>query len=100
MRAWGAVLDPPHMEHRAIEVDLVTAQVADLGRPEPVAERHQDHGGVPVTVAVCLRSLDQGVDLAGREVLAGAKLGVRSPRRRNCSENFSWRGQLECRICQ
>src|SRR6266853_3765485 len=51
MRAWGAILDPPHMEHRAIEVDLVPAQVADLGRPEPMAEGHQDHGGVPVTVA-------------------------------------------------
>ena len=36
----------------------------------------------------------------GVGVLAGAKLGIRSPCRRNCSENLSWRHQLECRICQ
>jgi hypothetical protein len=36
-----------------------------------MAEGHQDHGGVPVTVAVGLRSLDQGVDLAGRQVPPG-----------------------------
>src|SRR6266849_6999712 len=60
MGARGAVLDPPHVEHRAIEVDLVPAQVTDLGRPQPVAEGHQDHGGIPVAVAVALGGLDQG----------------------------------------
>jgi hypothetical protein len=36
VRARDPVLDPPHMEYRAVEVDLVPAQVADLGRPQPV----------------------------------------------------------------
>jgi len=33
MRARGAVVDPPDVEHSAVEVDLVPAQVADLGCP-------------------------------------------------------------------
>jgi ATP dependent DNA ligase domain len=33
---------------------------------------------VPVTVAVRLGGLDQGLDLPGRQVLPGSKLGVRS----------------------
>jgi hypothetical protein len=68
------------MEHGAAEVDLVPAEVANLGRPEPVPEGDQDHGRVPMTVAVGLGGVDQGVDLAGRQVLAGAQLGVRPPR--------------------
>jgi hypothetical protein len=55
---------------------------------------------MPVTVAIGPGGLDQGFDLAGHQVLPGAKLDVRSPGRRNCSENFSWRDQPECRICQ
>src|SRR5258707_3966424 len=123
MRARRPVLDPPHVEHSAIEVDLVPAQVADLGRPEPMPEGDQDHARIAMAVAVGFGGLDQGFDLTKRQVLAGAKLGVRSAcpqcaraigflgsrrpvdacrrflngaRRRNCSENFSWRDQLEC----
>jgi hypothetical protein len=36
MGARGAVLDSPDVEHRAVEVDLVPAQVADLGGPQAV----------------------------------------------------------------
>jgi hypothetical protein len=88
------------MHNRGAEVHLVPAQVADLNRPQPMAEGHQDHGGVPVTVPIGLGGLDEGLDLAGREVLAGAKLRVWSTCRRNCSENFSWSHPQECRICQ
>jgi hypothetical protein len=73
------------MHDGAIEAHLVPAQVANLGRPEPVPKGDQDHGRIPMTVAVSLRGLDQGVDLAGCQVLAGPKLGVRSPCWRNCS---------------
>src|SRR6266446_6859987 len=95
MRAGGAVLDPAHVEHCPIEVDLVPAQVADFGRPEPVAEGDQDHGRVPVAISIGLGGLDQRFDLAWRQVLTGARLHIRSPCRRNCSENFSWCDQLE-----
>src|SRR5258706_12861474 len=96
----GPVIDPPRMEQGDAEVDLVPAQVANLRRPEPVPKGDQYHGGVPVAISVDLGGLDQGVDFASCQVLAGAKLGVRSPCRSNCSENLSWGDQMECRICQ
>ena len=68
------------MEHGAAEVDLVPAQVANLRRPEPVPKGGQDHGRVSMAVSVGLGGLDQGVDFAGYQVLAGAQLGVRPPR--------------------
>jgi hypothetical protein len=100
MGALGPALNRPDVEHRAIEVDLIPPQVADLSRPQPVPEGEQDHSRVTMAGAVAFGRLDQALDLAERQVLAGAKIGVRSPGGRNCSENFSWRGHLECRICQ
>jgi hypothetical protein len=38
MGAWSAVLDPPDVEHGAVEVDLVPAQIAGLGGPQAVPE--------------------------------------------------------------
>jgi hypothetical protein len=64
---------------RGIEVDLVPAQVTRLGGAQSVPEDQEDHGGVPLPVAVGLGRVDQGLDLARRQVLPGAKLGVRSP---------------------
>jgi hypothetical protein len=63
-----------------------------------VPEGHEDHGRVPVTVPVGLGGLDQGLDLAGRQMLSGPKLGVRTPDRSNCSIYFGWRYQLEVRL--
>jgi hypothetical protein len=45
----------------------------------------QNHGGVPVTVAVVLRGLDHPLDLGRGEVLAPPQLGVLRPAWRNCS---------------
>ena len=59
----------------------------------------QDHGGVAVPIAVGLGSLDQGLDFARRQVLAAAKLGVRTPPWRNCSIYFGWRDQPQRRLC-
>jgi hypothetical protein len=50
------------VSHRAVEVDLVQAQVAGLGGAQPVPEGHEDHGRVPVTVAGRARFSDR--DLA------------------------------------
>jgi hypothetical protein len=95
MGARNAILDPTHVKHSAIEVHLVPTQVARLGRSQPMSEGDQDHGSVPMALTVRLGGFDQAVDLAWREVLAGAKLGIRSPCRRNCSENLSWCVQLD-----
>src|SRR5260370_40337580 len=53
--------------------------------PATRAGMQKDHGRVPMTVSVGLGGIDRDLDLAGREMLAGAKLGVSSPCRRNCS---------------
>jgi hypothetical protein len=98
MGAGCTVLDSPHVQDRALEVDLVPAQVADLGGAQPVPEGHEDQGRVPVTVAVGLGGLDQGLDLAGRQVLPGPKFGVGTSGRRNCSIYFCWRDQPEVRL--
>jgi hypothetical protein len=80
-----AVLDPADVQHGAGEVDLVPAQVADLGRPEAMPEGEQDHGGVAVTVAVALGRLDQRRDFIERQMLPCAQVGVLGSLRRNCS---------------
>ena len=41
-------------------VHLVPAQVAQLGRPQPVPECQKDHGRVPMTVSVGLGGIDSG----------------------------------------
>jgi hypothetical protein len=83
--ARGAVLDPPDVKHRAVEVDLVPAEVADVGCPQAVPVGEQDNGGVAVTIAVAPGRLDQRLDLVGGEVLSGPQVGVLRPLRRNCS---------------
>ena len=72
-------------QHLGRELNLVPAQIAKLGRPKPMPEGQEDHGRVPVPVPVGLGRLDQGVDLPGCQVLAGPKLGIRTPGRSNCS---------------
>jgi len=94
MGAGGAVLDPPHVQDRGIEVHLLPAEVTGLGSAQSVPENQEDHGGVPLPVAVGLGRLDQGLDLSGRQVLPGAEFGVRAPCRRDCSIYFGWRDQL------
>jgi hypothetical protein len=45
---------------------------------QPVPEGDEDHGGVPVPVPGSPGRLGQGIHLARRQVLAGAKFGVAS----------------------
>jgi hypothetical protein len=66
------------MEDGGAELDLVPAQVAQLGHPQALPEGDQGHGGA-VPMPVRLGGLDQRVNLAGREVFAGAQFGVRAP---------------------
>jgi hypothetical protein len=87
------------MQHRGIELHLVPAQVAQLGHPKPVPEGQQDHGRVPVPPSIGLGGLDQGIDLAQRQVLPGADLGVGTAGRCNCSIYCGWRDEFEPRFC-
>jgi len=56
------------------------------------------HAGAFVSSSV--HRTTSNTDLAGCQVLTGAKVAVRPPGRRNCSENFSWRDRLQCRSFQ
>jgi hypothetical protein len=48
MRARHAVLDPARVQDRAAKVNLVPAQIDELGHSEAMAVGHQDHGRVAV----------------------------------------------------
>jgi Pyruvate/2-oxoacid:ferredoxin oxidoreductase delta subunit len=63
-----------------------------------VPEGQQDHGRVPLPVSIGLCGFDQGLDLAGRQVLPGSKFGVRTSGRRNCSI-YSRSSIVGCRRC-
>jgi hypothetical protein len=80
------------------KVDLVPTQVAQLSGAKAMAVSHENYGRVAVAVAVAASGLDQPLDLAGRDMLAGADLAVLGPPRRNCSHYASWRDQFEMQI--
>jgi hypothetical protein len=60
----------------------------------PVSQEH--HQGVTVAVAVGLGRLDQRLHLIGRQVFAGAQIGVWSARR--CDFRFSVAGETNRRL--
>ena len=61
---WRAVLGSGDRERRSGEINLGPLQVTDLGNPQPVPERQQDHGRVAVRPAIALTTLDEPLDLA------------------------------------
>jgi hypothetical protein len=63
VRAGRALLDPADVQGGRSEIDLLPAQVDQLGDPKAVPIRHEDHGRIPVAVAVALGGLDQPFDL-------------------------------------
>jgi hypothetical protein len=98
MRAWYAVFDAARVQDRTAKVDLIPAQIAQLSGAQTMAVGHEDHGCVAVTMAIAASGLNQLLDLARREVLAGANRDVLRPPRRNCSYFAVWRDQLEMGI--
>jgi hypothetical protein len=62
-----AILDAPDVQRgRPAELDLRPFQVADFTSPQPVPERDQDQGRVPVTVAPMPSLLDELFDFGRR----------------------------------
>src|SRR5450759_3578567 len=98
MRARLPALYPADMKRCGVPVNLLPPQVADLRSPQPMPVSHEDRGGVPVTVAIVLRGLDQLFNLGFGEVLSAAKLAVRPAQRANCSFFGGWRDQLQVRF--
>jgi hypothetical protein len=57
----------------------MAAPLPGLRRSQTAPERYQDHGGVAMAVAVGLGGLDQALDLALGQMLAGTQIGVLPP---------------------
>jgi hypothetical protein len=80
------------VQDAAIEIDLVPAQLHQLGRSQAVAEGQEDHRGVPVAA----RRLDQALDLDLGEMLSGAIFAVGPAQRRLNCRIFAWHSG--CRV--
>jgi len=80
------------------EVHLLPPQPAQLGRSEAMPEGKQDHGRVPVAMAVVPGSLHKPFDLTLRQVLTLAVMGVGQAASANCSLYRAWCLGLMCRI--
>jgi hypothetical protein len=58
----ATLLDPADVQRGRGEVDLIPAQVRQLGRSQAMAIGHKDHRAVPVTPAVSLGGLEQSFE--------------------------------------
>jgi hypothetical protein len=76
MGARGAILDAADVEVGAVEVHLIPTQVTQLRRPKSMPACHQNRGCASMAVPSLLGGLDQGLDLLGSQVFAGAKFSV------------------------
>src|SRR5215471_6558478 len=81
MRGRSALLDSTDVQDGVFQVDLLPAQVHQLGGPETVPEGQQEHCRVAMAPAVVLGGLNQPLDLALGQVLAGPIDGVGLPHR-------------------
>jgi hypothetical protein len=72
MGARPAILDAAHMQVRGLEINLIPAEINDLGGPQGMAEGEQDHERVTPAVPVPARRLNQPLDLMLGQVLASA----------------------------
>ena len=76
MSAWGALLKPTDVQRGRPEVHLIPAQVYQLGNPQAVSVGHEDHGGIPVAVAVARGGLHEPLDLGLSQVFPRPKVAV------------------------
>ena len=88
MRTGHPILPPADMQQAGIKVDLVPAQRDQLTDPQRMTVGHQNHRGIPMTVAAdAPGGLHQGINFTRRQVLPTTALGVGDPPRRTCRLN-------------
>lgn len=100
MRAGAALFDPADMQRSRCEVDLIPAQVRQLGGSQAVPVGHKDHRAVAVPPSVALGGQEQSLDLGLRQVFAGAQVGIGSAPGCNCSFYGGGRDEPERRFGQ
>jgi hypothetical protein len=86
------ILNPPNMQDRAREVDLLPPEVNDLPSAQPVPERKEDHERVPLPPTIALRGLDQLLHLRQGKVFSRSQCGV-GQAQRDCSNFSGWRNR-------
>jgi hypothetical protein len=69
--AGGALFDPADVQRGRPEVDLIPAQVEQLGHSQPMAVGDEDHGGVAMAPAVVFGFRHKPFDLSLGQVHAG-----------------------------
>jgi hypothetical protein len=99
MRRRRAPLRPADGQRAGVEVDLVPAEIDQLGHPESVPIGHEDHGRVPVAPTVISGGLLQAADLAVGEVFPGPEFSVWKAPGCNCSIFGAWRHQTQVLFC-
>jgi hypothetical protein len=85
MSAGRALFDPADVQGCGFKVDLIPAQIDQFGRSQAMPIGHEQHGGVPVAVAIALGRLSQPLDLMLGEIFAAPQLAVAAPLGGNCS---------------
>jgi hypothetical protein len=78
-----APLEPANVHGRGAEINLVPSQINEFADPETVAKHHQQHGAVPVTMAVLLGPVEQEVEFGSEQMLPCPILGVQLTLRRD-----------------
>ena len=90
MHAWHAVLDAGDMQEAMHQVYLLPPQRAQFRGSETMPEGKQDHGRVPVAMAVVPGSLHKPFDLTLRQVFPLAVVRVGQATSANCSLYRGW----------
>src|SRR6516165_5963220 len=90
MHAWHPALDAGDMQETMRQVYLLPPERAQFGRPEAMPVGQQDHGRVPMAMAVIPGSLHKPFDLTLRQVFTLAVMGVGQTTSANCSLYRGW----------
>jgi hypothetical protein len=84
MDAGSPVLGAVDVDGRAVEIDLLPANVDKLTHPQRMPEGHKDQQPVAHRIATVTSGRDQLVDLGLRQVLALPIIGVLGSASANC----------------
>ena len=98
VRGRQPLLQPDHVQHPALEIDLVQFERAGLGHAQPVAEHQEDQAAVAQLGAAAAGGRDQALDLARGEVFAVAHRFVQcSEKKRGAKPRRCWGWGLDIR---
>jgi len=100
MDRFRAAFDAIDVNAAVGEVDGIPAQRHQLGRPQAVPIRDQDHGRITVAVAIPRGGGNQAGNLCVGQVLARTDLGVPPTARwADCPNNSGRRHHRAVRLC-